>query len=122
MVYRNSSQSNCYASHSLLWFTEAQAGGLRGLQPLPTKKKREKTEIKENEKRGFKRERKLNQSFQEHVVISLRQPPDPAALRPLTVMASAFRPSRQPPLSQNPAYTPDLAMQVFLVKLSNEDV
>ena len=42
------------------------------------------------------------------MVIGLCRPP--AALRPLTVMALAFRASRlasAPPLSQNPAYTPD---------------
>ena len=33
-------------------------------------------------------------------------PRPPTAPRPLTVMASAFRASRQPPLSQNPAYAP----------------
>ena len=33
-------------------------------------------------------------------------PRPPAAPRTPTVMASAFHASRQPPLSQNPAYTP----------------
>ena len=49
-------------------------GGLRGLQPPPhQKKKRErgKEERKKKEKRGIKRERKLNQSFQEHVVMGI---------------------------------------------------
>ena len=53
-------------------------GGLRGLQPPPLTKKKEKRkrgeeerERKKKEKRGIKRERKLNQSFQEHVVTGL---------------------------------------------------
>ena len=44
-----------------------QGGGLRGLQPPPTKKERKR----EKKKRGIKGERKLNQSFQEHVVMDL---------------------------------------------------
>ena len=48
-----------------------QGGGLRGLHP-PTQKKREEKrergeEERKKEERGIKRERKLNQSFQEHV-------------------------------------------------------
>ena len=51
-------------------------GGLRGLQPPLTKKKREekegrRRERKKKEKREIKRERKLNQSFQEHVFMGL---------------------------------------------------
>ena len=51
--------------------------------PPPRKKKERrergegKRERKKKEKTGFKRERKLNQSFQEHVVIGLWQTPDP---------------------------------------------
>ena len=69
-----------------------------------------KRERKKKDKRGIKRERKLNQLFQEHVVMGLWWPqaPPPSASRPATVMASTFRASRQPPLSQNPAYAPDL--------------
>ena len=66
-----------------------------------------KRERKKKEKRGIKRERKLNQSFQEHVVEAFGIPRPLAAPRPLTVMAPAFHVSRQPPLSQNPAYAPD---------------
>ena len=56
--------------------------GLKGLLPPPPhQKKRErgerKRERKKKEKRGFKTKRKLNQSFQEHVVIGLGQPLDP---------------------------------------------
>ena len=55
----------------------------RGVGRMPKKgrpkkkreKKRERGERKE-EKKGIKRERKLNQSFQEHVVIGLWKPPD----------------------------------------------
>ena len=50
-------------------------GGLRGLQPPPQKKKKEggerKRERKKKEKIGIKRERKLNQSFQDHAVMGL---------------------------------------------------
>ena len=52
-------------------------GGLKGLQPPPLPKKREgkggeeERERKKKEKRGIKGERKLNQSFQEHVVMGL---------------------------------------------------
>ena len=38
----------------------------------------------------------------------------PMAPRPLTIMASAFRASRQPPLSQNPAYAPGYRSEYFL--------
>ena len=54
-----------------------------GLQPPPTKKERreergrEEERKKKKEKSRIKRERKLNKSFQEHVVIGLWQPPDP---------------------------------------------
>ena len=54
-----------------------QGGGLRGLHPPPHQKKREEKrergeeergeEERKKEERGIKRERKLNQSFQEHV-------------------------------------------------------
>ena len=55
-------------------------GGAKGLQPLPHQKKRRergerKGERKKKEKRGIKREGKLNQSFQEQVVMG----PDPPA-------------------------------------------
>ena len=63
--------------------------------PKKKEKRRERGERKrekkreEREKIPIKRERKLNQSFQEHVVMVLQWPQ--AAPRPLTVMASAFR-------------------------------
>ena len=54
---------------------------MRGLQPPLTKKRKQKKrergrERKKKEKRGIKRERKLNLSFQEHVVMGLWHPPD----------------------------------------------
>ena len=54
----------------------AGGGGLRGLQPHTPTKKKEKRERgeegeKKKEKRGMKRERKLNESFQEQVVVGL---------------------------------------------------
>ena len=69
------------------------------------------TEKEKRKKRGIKRERKLNQSFQEHEVIGPLFAPYPAAVpRPPIVMASAFHASCQPPLSQNPAYAPACCM------------
>ena len=51
-------------------------GGAKGAAAPPTKKKRRekrerKRERKKKEKIGIKRERKLNQSFQEHVFMGL---------------------------------------------------
>ena len=54
-----------------------QGGALRGLQPPPHQKKNKeergerKRERKKKEKKGITRERKLNQSLQEHVVTGL---------------------------------------------------
>ena len=54
-----------------------QGGALRGLQPPPHQKKNKeergerKRERKKKEKREFKRGKKLNQSFQEHVFMGL---------------------------------------------------
>ena len=68
--------------HGVSWCTTAGAqagGGLRGCRPPPKKKKKRergerKRERKKKEKRGIKRERKLKQSFQEHVFMGLYCP------------------------------------------------
>ena len=52
------------------YFRGVGRAGLRGLQPPPHQKKEKRErgeEERKKEETGIKRERKLNQSFQEHV-------------------------------------------------------
>ena len=78
---------------------------------------REKRREREGEEERKKEEReKRNQKRNEVEPViprtcghrPLAAPRPTTASRPLTVMASAFRALRQPPLSQNPAYTPGM--------------
>ena len=86
-------------------------GGLRWLQsPPPPKEKRERGEEErkkeEREKRNQKRkevEPVIPRTCFHGPLVILRPLTVPG---PLTIMASALRTSRQPPLSQNPAYAP----------------
>ena len=68
--------------------------------------------MRKKEKRGMKRERKLNQSFQEHVVIGLWQ----TLGRPQTSDRNGISISRlaSAPLSLNPAYAPGAYHSIVL--------
>ena len=102
----------CFFSLNKIWQNQGrrQGGGLRGLQPPPHQKKRE--EKKGEGKRERERKKKEKGSWTRHsknmwswasivAPLTTRRPWDPP-----TIMASAFRAFRQPPLSQNPAYAP----------------
>ena len=52
-------------------------GGAEGAKKKGREEGRGREKEKKKEKRGIRRERKMNQSFQEHVVIGLGQPLDP---------------------------------------------
>ena len=104
-----------YSSLSIFLRGVGRGGGAEGAAaPQPPKKKRREGKGREKERklerreRGIKKESKLNQSFQEHVVMGLWWSPDPLQPQDPTVMVSAFHASCQPPLSQNPAYAPEL--------------
>ena len=86
-----------YRSYIIQHIHGRRQEGWGGCSPPLKKKKRgeRKTEWEKKVKRGIKRDRKLNQSFQEHVVIGLWQPPD--SPQTSDVMVSAFPASRQPP-------------------------
>ena len=81
-------------------------GGLRRLQP-PTKKK-EKRERGEEERKKEEREKRNKKRKEVEPVIPKTCGHGPLVTpKPLTVAMSAFRASRQSPLSQNPAYAPE---------------
>ena len=99
---------------SMVGFQGRRQGGAKGAVAPPPPEKKEKRERGEEERKKEEREKRNQKRKEVEPVIPrtcfhglLVTPRLLTAPRPLTVMASAFRASRQPPLSKNPAYAPD---------------